>query len=157
MTAIYTTTLGTTLLGMSYGKNDDSLQPADYRFSLTNCYETSDSEMVDVAWTRSSFRGGMGAAIENMQNVWEWNYPLTGQHSPKKVAGITKDSSGAALGSVTVLLFNTATSLYVDTVVSDSTGAYELSDPNNVSCFVVGYLSGTPDTTGTTKNNLAGV
>lgn len=157
MSTIYTTTIGTTLLGFSYGKNDDSIQPADYRFSLTNCYETSDSEMVDVAWTRSSFRGGMGAAIENMQNVWEWNYPLTGQHNPKKVSGITKDSTGTPIGGVTVLLFNTGTDLLVDTVVSDSTGAYELADPNNVACFVVGYLAGSPDTTGATKNNLTGV
>lgn len=136
------------------GNNDDSVQPADYRRTLPNTYEASDRDF-DVMWYRSQTFGGIGP-LDNIQHVWEWNYPATGHHRPKKISGITKDSTGAVLGGVTVLLFNTATNTFVDTVVSNSVGAYELSDPNNVTCFVVGELAGSPDVAGATDNNLTG-
>lgn len=148
------------LIGSTYGWNDDSIQPAEYRKTLPYSYEASDRE-ADVMWPRSRRVGADYANIapiwDNMPNRWEWCWPPTGQRTPKKITGITKDSSGNPTGGVTVLLFNTAANLFVDTVVSASDGSYQTSDPNNVTCFEVGYLSGSPDTTGATKNNLAGV
>lgn len=149
------------VFGCTHGGNfDDSVQPADYRRTLPYTYEGSDRE-VDVIWTRSARLGADYSndpkVWDNMPTRWEWCWPPTGQRTPKKISGITKDSTGVPIGGVTVLLFNTATKLFVDTVVSDSAGAYQVSDPNNVTCFEIGYLSGSPDTEGSTKNNLTGV
>lgn len=149
------------VLGCNHGGNfDDAIQPPDYRRTLPYSYELSDRE-VDVVWSRSRRIGADYSndpqIWDNMPNRWEWCWPNTGQHTPKKVIGVTKDSTGTPIGGVTVLLFNTATNLLVDTVVSDANGNYQASDPNNVTCFTVGYLVGSPDTAGVTKNNITGV
>lgn len=147
------------VLGGFMWYNDQSLQPADYRTTLPYSFELSDRE-IDIAWPRSRMLGADIANIpqvwDNITLYWEWCWPPTGQHTPKKIAGVTKDSTGASLGGCTVLLFNTATNLFVDTVVSASDGAYQVSDPNNVACFVVADKAGGTEVAGVTNNNLIG-
>lgn len=142
-------------------QNDDELMLPEYRSSKHSpALMLRDS---DVLWPRSSFQGTSdnGATIatiwESAHQVWEWSFQPSGGHVRKKISGMTKDSTGAVLGGATVMLFNTATGLLVDTVVSDSAGNYTTSDPNNVACFAVAYEAGSPDVAGTTKNNLTGV
>ena len=134
---------------------DENLQPPDYRNAPNGQPQYS-----DVVWPRSSLRGADGTAIANIwesaHQMWEWIFPPTGVHVEKKISGVTKDSTGAILAGATVMLFNTATGLLVDTVVSDSAGNYYCSDPNAVNCFAVAYEAGSPDVAGTTKNNLTG-
>jgi hypothetical protein len=141
--------------------NDDSIQPSDYRTGTP--FARRDPRDSDVLWPRSSFTGGIDAnspcpyIIEGMHQMWAWDWPETGTHVPKKVIGQTLDASGAPNPGCTVKLFNTATGLLVDTQTVDSAGYYQLTDPNNVACFVVAYEAGSPDTAGTTVNTLTGV
>lgn len=74
------------------------------------------------------------------------------------ISGVTRDSSGAALGSCVVKLYRTATDVLVDSTVSDGSGNY--SFPNVTpgdTYYVVAYLAGSPDVEGTTNNTLVGV
>lgn len=139
-------------------RNNDVLQSPDYRESSQ--VSRSPISSSDALWPRSSFQGADGTAIANIwdgaHQIWEWNFPPTGVHVRKKISGVTKDSTGAVLGGATVQIFNTTTGLLVDTVVSDSAGNYYASDPNAVSCFAVGYETGSPDVAGTTVNTLTG-
>lgn len=148
------------VMGGILWSNDEAIQPVDYRTAFPYSYEFADRE-VDVQWPRSKM---LGADISNIAQVWdnisyywEWCWPPTGGHVPKKISGVTRDSAGATLGGVTVLLFNTATNLFVDTVVSDAAGNYQVGDPNNVTCFVVGDKAGGTEVAGVTNNNLTGV
>jgi len=142
--------------------NDETVQPSYYKIApplmsgVANTLRDS-----DILWPRSSFTGQTDTANcapiwDSTHQAWEWNFPATGAHVRKKISGVTKDSTGAVLGSATVQIFNTATGLLVDTVTSDSAGNYFASDPNAVNCFAVAYEAGSPDVAGTTKNNLTG-
>lgn len=76
-----------------------------------------------------------------------------------RIFGITKDSTGAVLGSCTVQLFETETERFVETKASDAiTGEYEFrSAALSTAYFVVAYKAGAPDVAGTTVNTLLGV
>jgi hypothetical protein len=75
------------------------------------------------------------------------------------ISGITKDSTGAILGSCVVELYNTRTDLPLEKVTSDaSTGAYSFSSVGGgQTYYVVAYKAGAPDVAGTTVNTLVGV
>lgn len=74
------------------------------------------------------------------------------------ISGITKDSTGAVLVSVTVELFNTLTDTIEAQTVSDSvTGAYIFYVTPGVTKYAVAYKAGAPDVAGTTTNTLVGV
>ena len=73
------------------------------------------------------------------------------------IAGVTKDSSGAALGGCTVNLFLTSTNQIVATVISDADGNYSFSVASSNPYYAVSYKAGSPDVAGTTLNTLVGV
>ena len=74
------------------------------------------------------------------------------------IAGVTRDSTGAALGSCVVDLMLTATDSKIDGVVSDSTGAYSFkSGQYGKTYYVVAYKAGSPDRAGTSVNTLVAV
>ena len=74
------------------------------------------------------------------------------------LSGITRDSTGAVLGGVTVQVFETATDRFVTEVISDATtGAYVV--PVGIGTgpyYAVAYIAGAPDRGGTTVNTLVG-
>jgi len=71
------------------------------------------------------------------------------------INGVTKDSTGAALGGCTVTLFKTVDNRPCATTVSDASGNYSFSiDGNSEARFAVSYKSGSPDVAGTTVNTL---
>ncbi len=73
------------------------------------------------------------------------------------VSGVTKDSTGAVLGSCVVQLFRTIDDGIMDEITSNaSTGAFEFrsaSNPSNTH-YVVAYKAGAPDVAGTTVNTI---
>jgi hypothetical protein len=74
-----------------------------------------------------------------------------------RIGGITKDSTGAALGGCTVKLFRTADDVEVDQTLSDGGGNYEFrSSAPAKFYYAVAYKPGAPDVAGTTVNTLAG-
>ena len=73
------------------------------------------------------------------------------------LSGVTKDSTGAILGSCVVNVFRTSDNLFIGTTTSDSvTGAYSYSGVGQQDHFEVSYKAGATDVAGTTKNNLRG-
>jgi 3-dehydroquinate dehydratase len=86
-----------------------------------------------------------------------------GFRSPKfygafKISGITRDSTGAALASCAVHLFESATDIEIAQTVSDAIGQYQIVIGNNAGFFyIVAYKSGSPDVAGTTVNTLVAV
>lgn len=70
------------------------------------------------------------------------------------ISGITKDSAGAALPGVTVILFSSS-HVYLDRTVSNGSGAYSFTGIGVGQVYVVAYLPGAPDVAGTTVNNIS--
>jgi hypothetical protein len=74
-----------------------------------------------------------------------------------RVFGVTKDSTGAALGTCAVDLFRTADDVVMDRTVSDASGNYEFRSASlSTAYYVVAYRAGAPDVAGTTVNTLVG-
>lgn len=78
------------------------------------------------------------------------------------IAGVTKNSAGAALASVVVKIYATATDTVRSTVTgagvqtSDAGGAYGFEMNDQTTSYVVAYKAGSPDVAGTTRNDLVG-
>ena len=75
-----------------------------------------------------------------------------------KISGVTKDSTGAALGNCVVHLIGTTNDRLYDQITSDASGNYEFRSASPTQNFyVVAYKAGSPDVAGTTVNTLVGV
>jgi hypothetical protein len=148
-------------IGINAGFNDESLQYPDYKTLGGNFVSQIPMDHADVLWPRSQGLSDC-CGVPGLLNpdpaaqAWEWNVFTTGSRHRKVFTGQTIAAGGGALAGCTVMLFNTATGLLVDTTTSDSAGNYKLTDPNNVNCFVVAYLPGSPDIAGTTIDTLTG-
>ena len=81
----------------------------------------------------------------------------------RKVVGLTKDSTGAALPSCVVQAFLTSSNVnrsevedtFLGQVTSDLGGYYELCLPVAANVYLVAYKVGSPDLAGTTVNTIA--
>jgi len=73
------------------------------------------------------------------------------------LSGVTKDSTGAILGSCVVELYVTSSDRVVGKTISDATtGAYTFSITFSGPFYIVAYKAGSPDLAGTTVNTLTG-
>lgn len=76
------------------------------------------------------------------------------------ITGVTRDSTGAVLGLVTVYLFEMVggTPLLTKQVISDASGNYTFTvgDPTR-SYWTVTYKAGAPDVAGASVNTLVGI
>ena len=83
-------------------------------------------------------------------------YPVQSHYA---ITGITKDSTGVAVGGCTVKLYKTSSDAVVDTTLSDANGNYSfpIAMGGNETFYVVSYKAGSPDIAGTTVNTLVGV
>ncbi len=70
------------------------------------------------------------------------------------ITGVTKDSTGAPLGEVTLDLFDTRTDAFIATTTSDGSGNYSFGVSGGGSYYLVAYKAGVPDVAGTTANTL---
>jgi hypothetical protein len=71
------------------------------------------------------------------------------------IAGVTRDNTGAPLGTCDVHLFETPSDLEVRQLVSDGSGNFAFQIGNNsVPHYIVAYKPGAPDVAGTTRNDL---
>ena len=84
---------------------------------------------------------------------------VKGQPTTYTISGVTKDSTGAILGSCTVRIFETGTDIEWSVVTSDPVGAYTAVVPGKagMTFYAVAYKAGSPDVSGTTVNTLVGV
>ncbi len=72
----------------------------------------------------------------------------------KTITGVTKDSTGAALGNCVVQLFQTWNDTLVMETVSDGSGNYTVYPTGSAPYYIVAYLAGGTDVAGTTVNTL---
>lgn len=72
------------------------------------------------------------------------------------LSGTTLDSNGGILGNVTVKLFNSATNVNEQTMISSAFGAYSFTVDKTQSYFTVDYKAGPPDVYGSSPNTLVG-
>jgi len=74
-----------------------------------------------------------------------------------RVVGVTRNSTGVALASCAVEIFETGSGLLRGATVSDADGNYSLEVTGSgagLTFFVVAYKAGSPDVAGTTVNTL---
>jgi hypothetical protein len=79
--------------------------------------------------------------------------PFPTDHNPV-VIGISRDSTGAALGNCVVKLYRTWDDVMINQTVSDGSGNFSLYALTSGPYYVVAYLPGSPDVAGTTLNTL---
>ncbi len=158
---------GPQLMEQGYMRNDDSLSQIPEPYAYSPPQTTGWGNLLrdtDILWPRTSFPGQNGTANGNQNGVidgthqyWEWNWPPTGVHVRKKISGVVVNASSVPQSGVTVSLFNTATGILVDQQISASDGSFTCGDPNNVNCFLVADVAGSPELSGTTIQELTGV
>lgn len=74
------------------------------------------------------------------------------------LSGVTRDSSGVALGNCVVDLFLNSEDTLVATTTSDGSGSYRFTlSGNSQTYFVRAYKAGSPDVAGTSVNTLTAV
>jgi len=103
-----------------------------------------------------------GATIGNLNGATSHGAHFSSVRNQVKqrwlITGVTKDSTGAALGNCTVTIFTTVDNMPRATYVSDAAGNYSISvDGNAQTRFAVSYKAGSPDVAGTTVNTLVPV
>jgi hypothetical protein len=168
------TTSGTAGLGVQCCPNDIRLMPT---FMID--YDPFIDVRIGAAWDLfmgfetpwwprggSLMQGGDGSNNDILEAAWDGGTELIepkggGSNSRFGIYGITRDVYGTPLGDVTCKLFRTIGDLYkdvmIDETVSDPSGNYFLSTPFYPEThYVVTYKVGTPDTFGSSPNNLQG-
>lgn len=75
----------------------------------------------------------------------------------KTLSGVSKDSTGAALGNCTVMIFRTEDRSLVAETISDASGNWSVPMLKGGPFFAVEYKSGSPDVAGTSVNTLVPV
>lgn len=88
--------------------------------------------------------------------------PLDTSEQTWRISGVTRDSAGAVLGSVTVYLFLMVPDVqlnptYVGCVVSDASGNYSFTVAKGSLYWVTTYKAGVPDVAGASVNTLVGI
>ena len=109
--------------------------------------------------------GTMYAAVSDTSIVNPVNVPLTDKMVPDRVlgalnmvlAGVSRDSAGAALGSCQVLVFRTEDKTLVAETTSDASGNWSISLLKGGPFFLVEYKGGGTSVAGTSLNTLTPV
>lgn len=84
------------------------------------------------------------------------NRPMPTQ-PPIRLSGVTRDSAGTVLGNVDLELFESKTGRLVERFTSDGSGVFTSSPVGLGTTYQLdAYLTGSPDRSGTTKNDLQG-
>ena len=118
------------------------------------------------AWgPRCTFRGLQqrdindvtGTTVINRGQVGTVVYRSTGVYINRTVTGVTRDSSGVAVGNCSLDLYMTGADTLSQNGVSDASGNFTFFNPGSGPFYIVAYKVGAPDIAGTTVNTLVGV
>lgn len=71
-----------------------------------------------------------------------------------RLAGVSRDSTGAPLGNCTVKVFQTGDDVKVAEVISDASGNWSIEMLRQGPFYLVEYLVGSPDRAGTSINTI---
>lgn len=84
-------------------------------------------------------------------------YRAVGLQTNRFITGITRNSTGVALGSCVTHLFATGPDTIVTFQTSDGSGNFSFPNPGSGPFYIVAYKPGSPDVAGTTVNTLTAV
>jgi hypothetical protein len=73
------------------------------------------------------------------------------------ITGVTRNSTGVALGSCVVDLYRTENESWIANTTSDGSGNYSFQILVGGPFFIVAYKAGGPDVFGTSVNTLVGI
>ncbi len=111
---------------------------------------------------RADFRGLL--AIDNGQGRGQGRgqvgtvvYRSPGGRANLSIAGVSRDSTGAALAGCTIHLMLTGPDILAQVTTSDAAGNFAFSNPGSGPFYIVAYKAGSPDVAGTTVNTLVAV
>lgn len=104
----------------------------------------------------SHFRGTQAQwpGINGVQPLGTVIYRSTGVKKNNFVTGVTRDSTGAAVGSCSLDLYMTGVDMLAQQTVSNASGNFTFSNPGSGPFYIVAYKVGAPDLAGTTVNTL---
>ena len=74
--------------------------------------------------------------------------------SNRAIVGVSRDSTGTALGTCRLELFVTGGDGWVAEAISDASGNFAFGNPGTGPFYIVAYKAGSPDVAGTTVNTL---
>lgn len=94
-----------------------------------------------------SYRGQIGTVILRSMGV----------SVNRTITGVTRDSSGVAVGNCLLDLYITGVDTLSQNGVSDASGNFTFFNPGSGPFYIVAYKVGAPDIAGTTVNTLVGV
>jgi hypothetical protein len=77
-----------------------------------------------------------------------------GGQQQKKLIGVTRDNTGAVLGSCVIQGIRTSDDAFDNQMTSDSAGYFEFCCKFTTAYYLVAYKAGSPDVAGTTVNTL---
>lgn len=95
-----------------------------------------------------------GRTVVNRGQVGTAIYRSPGGVANFRLSGVTRDSSGAAIGGCRVELFVTAMDVAIADTISDAGGNFAFDMPGTGPFYLVAYKAGGPDLAGTTINTL---
>ena len=94
-----------------------------------------------------------------MTNVGRFNDAPVPRTSRYLISGVTRDASNNPLGGCSVDVYETVSKLWRGNAISDASGNYaiEIVGDRAITFKVDAYLTGSPDTSGTTVNTVVAV
>lgn len=117
-----------------------------------------------LLWPTTMFVGGGAVVVgDDAGDMAFFESPATynsydlGNGGKKRIAGITRDSTGTVLPNCIVKGYVTATDLEVSQCTSATDGAFDFCTQYTGAHYLVAYKAGTPDVAGTTVNTLVPV
>lgn len=107
---------------------------------------------------RRTGRRPIGGVFPCGMQVTVWPFQTPKFYGSFNITGVTRDSTGVALGSCSIDLFESATDIRVANTISDGSGNFSFVLGNNSGTYyIVAYKAGAPDLAGTSVNTLAPV
>jgi len=115
--------------------------------SLGNTYEHADQ-------TRFRFDWGPSRTLPVPVDGGSWFPQSDWAASNRALTGVSRDSTGAILGSCVIDLFVSGSDQLWARTVSDGSGVFSFGNPGTGPFYIVAYKAGSPDVAGTTVNTL---
>lgn len=133
------------------------LDKRQHRFEWQNSPRPDIVMLVGPMLWYSSRLGPVTDELPFPDPAYWWEYPMkmleSGVSGGFHVCGTVRYDGVGQVG-VTLQMFRTSDDVYVGEAVTGIGGEYCITSQFNVAHYIVGYLPGTPDKTGATKNTL---
>jgi hypothetical protein len=98
-----------------------------------------------------------GRTVINRGQIGTIQYRLEGPRKTTTITGVSRDNSGAALGSCVVELLQSGGDILVQSTISDASGNFTFINPGSGPFLIRAYKDGAPNLAGVSDRNLIAV